>query len=55
MYREGESMSSEKLYSAIAAIKLGDKATGSRLLNELLKDEPSNETAWIWPAMCWNG
>ena len=43
-------MSSEKLNSAIAAIKSGDKVTGSRLLNELLKDEPSNETAWIWLA-----
>ena len=41
-------MSLTKLNSAIAAIKSGDKDTGSRLLKELLKAEPSNETAWIW-------
>ena len=45
-------MSSEKLNSAIVAIKLGAIATGSRLLNELLMDEPSNETAWIWLTTC---
>jgi hypothetical protein len=47
-------MASEKLNSAIAAIKLGDKATGSRLLNELLKEEPTNETAWIWMTACFD-
>jgi hypothetical protein len=45
-------MSSEKLTSAIAAIKTGDKSTGSRLLNELLLDNPKNESAWIWLATC---
>jgi hypothetical protein len=45
-------VSSEKLTSAITAIKSGDKATGSRLLMELLKGEPSNESAWLWLATC---
>jgi len=43
-------MPSEKLNSAIAAIKSGDKATGSRLLATILKDEPTNEIAWLWLA-----
>jgi hypothetical protein len=45
-------MPSEKLNSAITAIKSGDRATGSRLLAEILLAEPSNETAWIWLATC---
>jgi len=45
-------MPSEKLNSAIAAIKSGDKATSSRLLAEILIAEPSNETAWYWLATC---
>jgi hypothetical protein len=45
-------MTSEKLNSAIAAIKSGDNATGSRLLAEILKGEPSNESAWLWLSFC---
>lgn len=45
-------MSSEKLNSAITAINSGDKATGMRLLAEVIYLEPSNETAWIWLATC---
>jgi len=45
-------MSSEKLSSAIKVIKSDDKVTGRRLLVEILKDDPSNETAWIWLATC---
>ena len=45
-------MSSETLDTAIAAIKSGDKATGLRLLHDLLKNDPANETAWIWLATC---
>ena len=33
-------MSPEKLSDAIKAIKSGDKATGTRLLTEILKDNP---------------
>ena len=45
-------MSSEKLSAAIKIIKSGDKATGTRLLAEILKVEPTNETAWLWLATC---
>jgi hypothetical protein len=45
-------MSSEKLSAAIKVIKSGDKATGRRLLAEILKEDPSNETSWIWLATC---
>jgi hypothetical protein len=45
-------MSSDKLNSAIAAIKSGDKVSGSRLLAEIIKTDPSNETAWIWFSFC---
>jgi hypothetical protein len=45
-------MPSEQLNSAIATIKSGDKATGSRLLAKIILAEPSNETAWIWLATC---
>ncbi len=45
-------MSSEKLTAAIAAIKAGNKAAGLRLLSELVKQEPTNEAAWLWLAVC---
>lgn len=39
-----------QLQQAIAAVKAGDKRTGQRLLAEVLKAEPRNETAWLWLA-----
>ncbi len=39
---------SDKLQQAITLIKLGDKQNGGRLLAEILKAEPRNETAWLW-------
>lgn len=42
----------DKLNSAIAAIKAGDKALGLRLLSEIVRVEPSNETAWLWLSTC---
>ena len=30
------------------ALKQGDKATGRRLLEQLLKSHPHSETAWLW-------
>jgi len=45
-------MSSEKMSAAIKVVKSGDKATGTRLLADILQDEPANETAWIWLATC---
>lgn len=39
---------SEKLNQAITAIKANDRVTGERLLNDVLKEDPLNETAWLW-------
>ena len=33
---------------AIAAIKAGDTETGQRLLVQVIKVDPQNETAWLW-------
>lgn len=42
-------MTENYLQQAIAAIKSGDKATGKRLLiDEVLKNNPRNENAWLW-------
>ncbi len=38
----------ETLQQAITAIKSGNKAEGQRLLAQLLKAEPKNESAWLW-------
>lgn len=38
----------DKLQQAIAAIKAGDKATGRKLLIEVLEGDPRNESAWLW-------
>lgn len=39
---------SDKLQQAIALIKSGDRQNGGRLLAEVLKAGPGNETAWLW-------
>ena len=39
---------SDNLQRAIAAIRSGDKETGKRLLAELIRNDPRNETAWLW-------
>lgn len=39
---------SGNLQRAIAAIRSGDKATGKRLLAQVLQAEPNNQTAWLW-------
>ena len=36
------------LRRAIAAVKAGDKVAGRRLLAEVIRDDPRNETAWLW-------
>jgi hypothetical protein len=39
----------DPLQEAIAAIKAGDKATGKRILiDEVIRDNPRNEVAWLW-------
>lgn len=47
-------MVSDKLNAAIAAIKAGNKAVGLRLLSEIVKSDPNNETAWLWLSTCVN-
>jgi Tfp pilus assembly protein PilF len=39
---------SDSLHRAIAAIRSGDKETGQRLLAEVIRNDPRNETAWLW-------
>lgn len=41
-------MSPSPLRQAIDAIKAGDKATGQRLLSQIVQAEPGNEAAWLW-------
>jgi Tol biopolymer transport system component len=36
------------LEKAIKAIQSGDRATGQRLLRQILQANPRNETAWLW-------
>ena len=39
---------SEELNRAISAIKAGDRLTARRLLIEMLRQNPDDETAWLW-------
>lgn len=39
---------SETLQRAITEIRSGDKETGQRLLAEVIRNDPHNETAWLW-------
>lgn len=41
-------MVASSLQQAITLIKSGDKQNGRRLLAEILKADPKNETAWLW-------
>ena len=41
-------MSSDTLQSSIASIRLGSKESGKLLLSEVIRDDPRNETAWLW-------
>jgi flagellar basal body-associated protein FliL len=36
------------LQQAIEIIKKGDKETGKQLLERVIRNDPSNETAWLW-------
>ncbi len=45
-------MTIDKLSSAIAAIRAGDKVSGRKLLLEIIRSEPSNELAWLWLSAC---
>jgi len=39
---------SETLQRAIAEVRSGDKEIGQRLLAEVIRNDPRNETAWLW-------
>jgi hypothetical protein len=41
-------MSSDTLQSEIASIRSGDKEIGKLLLAEVIRNDPRNETAWLW-------
>ena len=41
-------MSSSTLQTAIAAVHSGDKETAQRLLEQVIRDDPQNATAWLW-------
>lgn len=41
-------MVDNKVQEAIVMIRSGDKQNGQRLLVEVLKQDPGNETAWLW-------
>lgn len=45
-------MSTEKLNTAIALAKSGDKSTAQKLLMECVREDPSNEAAWLWLSVC---
>jgi tetratricopeptide (TPR) repeat protein len=45
-------MSSELLRQAITAIRSGNKTSGARKLAQLVKQDPNNETAWLWLSVC---
>jgi len=42
----------DNLSRAIKAIKSGDKATGKKLLVEIIRSEPDNQYAWLWMSKC---
>jgi hypothetical protein len=46
----GHTMDNNLLTRAIQVIKNGDKASGRKILFDLVKQEPKNETAWLWLA-----
>jgi hypothetical protein len=45
----------DNLQQAIAAINVGDKAIGQRLLVEALKADEKSEAAWLWMAATMDG
>lgn len=40
------------LKNGIDAARRGDRATGRRLLTQVLEEQPRNEKAWLWLASC---
>jgi hypothetical protein len=44
----------DNLQQAIALIKSGQKKQGGQILAEIVKQQPNNESAWLWLAHCVN-
>jgi len=42
----------DQIKQAIAAIKAGDKNTGSQILHDILKMDRNNLLAWLWMSAC---
>jgi len=47
-----QNMSLDKLNDAITKAKSGDKVTAGKMLSEYVRENPSNETAWLWLSVC---
>jgi len=45
-------MANERLADGIAACEGGNKELARRLLVEVLRSDPDNETAWLWLFAC---
>ncbi len=45
-------MADEKLTEGIAAFKGGNKTAAKQILSEVIRAEPTNETAWLWLSAC---
>jgi Flp pilus assembly protein TadD len=43
------------LKQGIAAFKSGDKQAAAKLLYQVTKADPNNQTAWLWLSGCVNG
>lgn len=48
----GGDLMSELLKQAIDLIKAGDKDAGGKILVTIVKQEPTNELAWLWLSVC---
>ena len=44
----------DKLNDAISKAKSGDRGTAGKLLAEYVRENPSNEIAWLWLSVCVN-
>jgi hypothetical protein len=45
-------MTKERVNQAIQLIREGNTKTGGKILSEVVRQEPKNETAWLWLAGC---
>jgi hypothetical protein len=48
----GDKMSQDNLKQAIAKAKSGDRRAGRQLLSKYVRENPSDETGWLWLSVC---